>query len=315
MKVIFLFLDGVGLGWRDQPQNPLLIAKTPFLDSLLEGEKLCRGIHGLQNLQVSIYELDACVGVPGLPQSATGQAMILTGENAAQRLGYHYGPKPNAELARFLTNGNLFHILQERGYRVSYLNAFPPIYFQNIASGRRLYSTIPLAAVSAGLRLNTQADLIAGRAISADFTAEGWRTHLGFSNVPSLSPYEAGKRIVEIAQSYDFVLIEHWLTDYAGHRQNMAEAIHLIEIIDQVLRGIVSNWDFTQGVIWLTSDHGNLEDLSHRRHTLNPVPLLIFGSAEMRKGLPALHSLLDIYPSLLKLFPARAEANLNLGRT
>ncbi|MFN3308256.1 MAG: hypothetical protein ACK44E_03525 [Anaerolineales bacterium] len=304
MKIIFLFLDGVGLG-EPTSQNPFLLAETPFLDSLLQGQKLCKGIHAFQNEVVSVYELDARVGVQGVPQSATGQAMLLTGTNIPQQLGYHYGPKPNATIARFLTNGNLFRALRERQYRISYLNAFPPLYFENIASGRRLYSAIPLAAVSAGIQLNSHEDLVAGRALSADFTGEGWHSHLGFCDVPILTPKEAGQRIAEIAQGFDLTFFECWMTDYAGHHQNMAEAIRLLELIDRVLEGIATNWDFSEDMLWVTSDHGNIEDLSHRRHTLNPVPLLLIGSHPTRKELPAFWSLLDIYPSLLRLLPEK----------
>ncbi len=304
MKIIFLFLDGVGLG-EPTSQNPFLLAKTPFLDSLLHGQKLRKGIHPFQNEMVSVYELDARVGVQGVPQSATGQAMLLTGTNIPQQLGYHYGPKPNAAIAGYLTNGNLFRTLRERQYRISYLNAFPPIYFENIASGRRLYSAIPLAAVSAGIKLNSLEDLVAGHALSADFTSEGWHTHLGFHNVPILSPMQAGQRIAEIAQGFDLTFFECWMTDYAGHHQNMAEAIRLLELIDHVLEGIATNWNLSEGMLWVTSDHGNIEDLSHRRHTLNPVPLLLIGSHTTRKELPAFRSLLDIHPALLRLLPTK----------
>jgi 2,3-bisphosphoglycerate-independent phosphoglycerate mutase len=302
MKVIFLFLDGVGVGNPEPSQNPFLLANTPFLDSILHGQKLSKGINAFHSDLVSVFELDACVGVAGIPQSATGQAMLLTGQNIPQHLGYHYGPKPNPDIARYLTNGNLFNVLQARGYHTCYLNAFPPTYFENIASRKRLYSAIPLAVTSAGIRLRSLADLVAGNALSADFTAEGWRTHLGFQNIPTLSLDQAAKRIAEIACRYDLAFFEYWLTDYAGHHQNMAEAIRVLETIDRVLESLVNHWELSQGMIWMTSDHGNIEDLSHRHHTLNPVPLLIFGSPSLRKELPFFQSLLDIYPALLKLF-------------
>jgi hypothetical protein len=304
MRVIFLFLDGVGLGDHHSVENPFLAAKTPFLDMLLHGKKLCKGINGFESEQLAIFELDAQVGVAGVPQSATGQAILLTGKNIPQQLGYHYGPKPNREIAMQLANGNLFTTLRKRGYPPTYLNAFPPSYFENIASGRRMYSAIPLAAIAAGITLNTIDDLRAAKAISADFTNEGWRTYLGFPEIPILSPYEAGKRITQIAQHFSFIFFEYWLTDYAGHHQNLAEAIRILETLDEVLEGIVTNLDLSQEMLWITSDHGNFEDLSQRRHTLNPVPLLLFGDRTVRGQLPTFHSLLDVYPALLQLFPA-----------
>ncbi|GAB4474414.1 MAG: metalloenzyme [Anaerolineales bacterium] len=305
MKVIFLFLDGVGLGDPRSAHNPFNHAHTPFLDSLLEGQKLGWGINKFHNEIISVFELDASGGVSGIPQSATGQAMLLTGKNIPQQLGYHYGPKPNPEIAAYITNGNLFNTLRQNGYRSHYLNAFPPLYFENIASGRRLYSAIPLAVISAGIKLNTIADLIAGRAISADFTNEGWRSYLGITGIPTLTPSEAGKRISEIASGFDLTFFEYWLTDYAGHRQNMAEAIHILETIDRVLESIVTSLDLSETMVWVTSDHGNLEDLSHRRHTLNPVPLLVIGAEHVLTELSSVHALPEVYPALLRLFPSR----------
>jgi phosphopentomutase len=43
----------------------------------------------------------------------------------------------------------------------------------------------------------------------------------------------------------------------------------------------LSSWK-DSGLILLTSDHGNLEDLSTRHHTRNQVPLLLIGSQDQR---------------------------------
>jgi bisphosphoglycerate-independent phosphoglycerate mutase (AlkP superfamily) len=46
-----------------------------------------------------------------------------------------------------------------------------------------------------------------------------------------------------------------------------------------MLAGLLDAWDDDEGLIVLTSDHGNIEDLSQRGHTRNPVPTLVIGSA------------------------------------
>jgi hypothetical protein len=43
--------------------------------------------------------------------------------------------------------------------------------------------------------LFTYEDLVAGRALSADFTGEGWRTMLGFPDAPVMNPREAGRKL------------------------------------------------------------------------------------------------------------------------
>lgn len=300
MRLLFLFLDGVGLGEDDPQRNPFARAHLPALQTLLGGERLVRRAAPLESRRASLLALDACLGVAGLPQSATGQAVLLTGQNVPGLLGYHYGPKPNPPVAEFLSNGNLFSRLIQAGRRTAYLNAFPPGYFDGIRSGRRLYAAIAHAAVSAGLALRTQDDLRLGRALSADFTGQGWRERLGLLDTPVLAPDEAGRRLAALAAGGDFSLFEYWLSDYAGHSQDMHAACRLLESFDQVLAGLLAEWDDDAGLILFTSDHGNLEDLSTRRHTRNPVPALVIGAPELRRRFTAaLHDLTSVAPTIV----------------
>ena len=137
------------------------------------------GAAPFESQRATLLPLDACLGVPGTPQSATGQATLLIGRNVPAEIGYHYGPKPNPAVAAYLRSsngahgGNLFQSLRDAGKQSALLNAYPEGYFATIASGRRLYSAIPLAVVSAGVALKTADDLNAGRALSADFTGRG----------------------------------------------------------------------------------------------------------------------------------------------
>jgi hypothetical protein len=300
MKLLFLFLDGVGLGADDPQHNPFARARMPALQDLLTGKRMLNSAVPLETKRASLLALDACLGVPGLPQSATGQTVLLTGQNVPAQLGYHYGPKPNPPVAEFLANGNLFSRLSQAGRRTAFLNAFPPGYFDGIHSGRRLYAAIAQAAVNAGLPLGTLDDLRLGRALSADFTAQGWRERLGLPETPVLSPYAAGQRLAELAANQDFSLFEYWLSDYAGHSQDIEAACKLLETFDQVLDGLLEGWDDSSGLILVTSDHGNLEDLSTRRHTMNPVPALVIGAPMLRERFTkGLHDLTHIAPAIM----------------
>jgi len=306
MKILFLFLDGVGLGLDDHSINPFARAEMPNLISILNGHRLllqsvgdstpthrrqqdlAAGIeshtttipivHRLETPRATLMVLDACLGVDGLPQSATGQATLLCSQNIPAAIGYHYGPKPNPVVGEFLRIGNLFSTLYKGGKRTSFLNAYPPRYFEVIQSGLRIYSAIPLAVTSAGLKLKDAVDLFVGEALSADFTAQGWRTQLGISDTPVFDHYHAGQHLAILASAYDFSFFEFWLSDYAGHSQNMTDACNLLEAFDKVLGGLVEAWDDNEGLILITSDHGNLEDVSTRRHTRNPVPALLIGA-------------------------------------
>jgi 2,3-bisphosphoglycerate-independent phosphoglycerate mutase len=311
MKILFLFLDGVGLGPDDPATNPLARAKLPSIERLLGGLRLVGGKFPLSTQHATLLGLDACLGVPGLPQSASGQACLLTGTNVPAELGYHYGPKPNLEVARLLSNGNLFGLLREQALRVDFLNAYPPRYFQSINSGRRIYSSIPFAATNAGIRLKGISDLEKGLALSADFTGQGWRDHLGLPDTPILSLTEAGHRLAILAQACEFSFFEYWLSDYAGHRQDMQAACQLLEDFDHMLSGLLEAWDGRQGLILITSDHGNLEDLSTRRHTFYPVPCLIIGAPELRQRFVSdpelLSDLTGVAPAIYSFLTSEAE--------
>jgi 2,3-bisphosphoglycerate-independent phosphoglycerate mutase len=298
MRVLFIFLDGIGLGEHHPETNPFSRASMPHLNRLLAGRSLLKDTAPFHGEHASLLAVDPAVGVSGLPQSATGQAMLLTGKNIPAALGYHYGPKPNPEVAAFLKDGTLFSDLAKAGKKAVLLNAYPPRYFDGVDSGKRLYSSIPLAVTNAGIPLFRQDDFFAGRALSADFTGEGWRTMLGYSDAPVMDPHQAGRKLGALAEEYDFALFEYWASDYAGHKQQMEVAVHLMESFDNVLGGLVESWD-DEGLILVTSDHGNMEDLSTRRHTDADVPALVIGEktarAEFTRDMTALT---DIAPAI-----------------
>jgi len=301
MKLLFIFLDGVGLGIDDARINPFARADMPYLQRLLGGKRLLVSSAPYHGERASLVSLDAGLGIEGLPQSATGQAVLLTGKNVAELIGYHYGPKPNLAVAEFVRDGNVFSLLNQKDYRAALLNAYPPRYFESIGSGRRLYSAIPMAVTSAGIPLKTEKDLYEGKALSADFTGQGWRDHLGYSDTPVMDHLQAGERLAALAQDYELAFFEFWLSDYAGHKQNMEAACTLLEGFDRVLGGLSKTWKDEDGLVLITSDHGNLEDLSTRRHTNNPVPALLLGAEHRRQEFTAqLSSILDIAPTIME---------------
>jgi len=287
-KVLFIFMDGIGLGVDDPETNPLARADMPFVRSLLGGQRLIASTAPFESDKVSLLALDAELGVEGRPQSATGQAVLLTGINIPAELGYHYGPKPNASVREFLKDGRtLFSWLRAKNKTSALLNAFPPRYFSGIQSGKRIYSSIPQAVTNAGISLFSHEDFLAGRAMSADFTGQGWRDMLGFPEAPLRSPYQAGVLMAGLASGYDFSMFEYWPSDYAGHKQDMDWAVRQMETFDLVLNGLLDTWDPDQGLILVTSDHGNMEDLSTRRHTDVNVPGLLIGSQSARDAFTA----------------------------
>jgi hypothetical protein len=282
MKVLFIFLDGIGLGENKPELNPLAHAKMPNLNALLGGRSLLKESVPFVGERATLLGIDPAVGVDGLPQSATGQAILLTGVNVSAGIGYHYGPKPNPEVAAYLNNGTLFSRFVKAGRKAALLNAYPPRYFHGIDSGRRNYSSIPMAVTNAGLELFKQDDLFEGRALSADFTGVGWRDMLGIADMPVMDPHQAGRKLASLAMGYDFSLFEYWASDYAGHKQQMDTAVELLESFDGVLGGVMEEMD-DELLVVVTSDHGNMEDLSTRKHTDADVPALVIGERAVRE--------------------------------
>jgi hypothetical protein len=299
MKLLFLFLDGIGLGENDSEKNPFVRAKMPYLESLLGERTLVHESAPYEGDRATLLSIDPSLGVKGLPQSATGQAVLLTGINIPAELGYHYGPKPNPEVAQYLDGKTIFAKTVKAGKKTALLNAYPSRYFEGIDSGKRLYSAIPLALTNAGLPLFTQADLYAGNALSADFTGKGWREFMNLTDSPVFEPIEAGEKLTELAKQYDFAFFEYWASDYAGHKQDMDSAVNQLERFDGVLKGLLETWRNEDGMILLTSDHGNMEDLSTRKHTAANVPLLLFGNKKVRREFQQdIHDLTGIAPAI-----------------
>jgi 2,3-bisphosphoglycerate-independent phosphoglycerate mutase len=283
-RVIFLFLDGVGLGVDDPTINPLVADTYPTLHKLLQGRRPVLATGRFSGAEAELIPTDAQLGLPGRPQSATGQAAILTGINASQRLGEHYGPRPDARVRAILDEGSLFRRLREQGRRGYFVNAYPRRYFEAVERGKRLLSAMPYAATVGGQALLAHADLLAGRALAADFTNAGWRDELGYTDVPVYSPEDGGRLLWTIAQGYDFLFFEHWYTDVLGHARDLAGAVANFHRFDRFLAGLLAVADLAQTLIIVSSDHGNVEDCSHGKHTENPALTLLLGADRQKLG-------------------------------
>lgn len=307
-RVFFLFLDGVGLGPDDPSVNPLALRGYPTFDRLLGGAapvaSAVAATGRLSSERAELLAVDARMGVLGRPQSATGQAAILTGINAAQRLGEHYGPRPDDRVRRVIDEGNLFAGLAAAGLTTRFVNAYPQRYFDAVARGKRLLSAIPYAVVQGGQPLPTYEDLVAGTAFSADFTAEGWRSELGYTDAPVLTPEEAGRALWDLASGCHFTFFEHWLTDVHGHEQALDRAVEDFARIDRVLGAFLDAADLAETLVIVASDHGNVEDCSHSRHTENPALGLLAGAGRAEYA-ARLRSLTDFTPIILDFLGAR----------
>ncbi|MDI6767543.1 MAG: alkaline phosphatase family protein [Bacteroidota bacterium] len=274
--VLMLFLDGVGVGKKDASVNPFFSTEMPSLKELLGGNMFHLRDCRYSSEKTSVTSINTTLGVSGLPQSGTGQAALLTGMNAPRIIGKHFGPYLYSSLKPIVAEQSIFRKLQARKVKCCYANAFPRQYFEYLNSTSRRTTAITHAWLTAGNQLNDAASLETESSLSADITNERWHK-LGYPNLPIISPEEAGNRLIHLTKENNFVLYEYFFTDHAGHSQSKKEAIEVLERLDKLIKGIVNSIDYDSMMCIITSDHGNLEDLSTKSHTRNPVPLIAIG--------------------------------------
>jgi len=299
MHILFLFLDGIGLGENNPAINPFAAAQMPIVTRLSNGQRWLRGIGKQHNARATFIPTDPRLGIAGRPQSGSSQAAILTGHNVPQIIGRHYGPKPNEAIRTLLQQDNIFKYLNEQGKRSALLDGYPPRLLNDIERGYTLPSSIQFAAIQGGHPLFTQDDVFAGRALTAEWTGTSWRDYLNIHDTPVYSPQQAGRKLVQISRHYDFAFHSHWMTDYVGHRGPFERGVELLEVFDGVMEGILDTWHDDEGLVIVTSDHGNMEHIGDRKHTENDVPTLIIGK-DKDQFAQDLQELTDFVPRIKK---------------
>jgi len=278
-RVLLIFIDGLGLGPSDSPCNPLARFSPAVLNCY--SDRL-----GPLPRQGVCLPVDTCLSVDGIPQSATGQASLFTGVNAAQLLGRHLSGFPNQELRTLLAQQSFVQRLRKQNYSVHFANTYTPAFFENRP---RWVSVTTAVCESAGLRLNVLPDLLAERSLYMDFT-----NRLLVANghmVPVWTPEKAAHVLVEQAQAHDVCFYEYFLSDLAGHRGTPEENETIVRELDQFLSHVVDRLDLDESSLIITSDHGNIEDSCVPGHTVNSVPGLFWGPI---RSLVASRSQLDL---------------------
>lgn len=307
MKVIMIFLDGFGLGNEDE-LNPYFYARTPFFDSILEGHLLYNHIGKIITDRVVMIPTDALLGVIGTPQSATGQTTLWTGINAAKQVGYHVRAYPTAPLREIISSASIMKLFVSRGQTATFANAYNDRYFELVKKRKLRHSVSTLITLSAGNPLRNLDDLRKGRAVYQEFTNQ-LLVDRGYA-VDIISPEEAGENLASIGKEHDFTLYEYFITDKIGHRRDFDAAIKIYEALDAFIGACVNASDLNKTLIMLVSDHGNIEDLSTGRHTLNPVPTLIINDHVNKTDYEKIHSLTDITPYVLGLSSRKEKGAL-----
>lgn len=283
--LVWLALDGVGHP-ADAPLGSVWEQDLPSLRPLVEA--------GLA--------LDATLGVPGLPQSGTGQACWLTGLDAVrrmgqpgvggqagERLGEHFGPHPGPTLQRLLRQYSLPVRLARAGGRLALVNYYAPQYFHFQArnaqvpsaevpsaqghstqqSGRNRMGCFPYSFQAAGLPLNPPNVPLVRASLGLNYQRP-WTPVQDVSELQRL-----GEKLAVSAQEHDLLVADLWFSDLIGHEgrnptpPDVRQAgLAWLRRLDALVAGLLG----AGARVVVSSDHGNLEDLTVKAHTLARVP-------------------------------------------
>jgi 2,3-bisphosphoglycerate-independent phosphoglycerate mutase len=297
MSVYLIFWDGVGFGRKDPESNPFFFAPLPALKTLCGDELFTLRRRRTATRLASVTPVNATLGVAGLPQSGTGQTAMFTGVNAPKIAGRHFGPHPYSTLVSIIKAQNIFRRINALGAVSRFANGFPDRYLEYLAANPSKTPVVALAYASVNGGLHTHRDVQSGAALSADIVGSRWK-ELGHAGIGPVLPEEAGRRFYELGRDCQFILFEYFITDKAGHAQDRAAASEALERADRFIDGLMTRFDFSRDTLILISDHGNIEDLSTRSHTRNPVPLITAGKG--KEFFPrSIRRLTDLTPAVI----------------
>jgi 2,3-bisphosphoglycerate-independent phosphoglycerate mutase len=296
-SVLLFFIDGLGIGKRG-PFNPFDNLNNADPLAIFQDEPPAVLLDGI------VVPTDANLGIEGRPQSASGQTTILTGINAPQLLGYHKQGFPNQALLEIIREHSIFKQLQAAGISpISFANAYTERFF---VERPRWISATTAAVEAAGLRFRTVADLLRGEAVFMDFTNK-ILIERG-EQVSERTPATAAQILADISTKHRFTLYEYFITDKVGHAQDMVQAKVILQQLATFIRELLGLLDLDRITVILTSDHGNIEDLSVRNHTLHQVPTIIWG-AKRHEVATRIQSLADITPTIVALLTNTIKAH------
>ena len=133
---------------------------------------------------------------------------------------------------------------------------------------------------------------------------------------PEMSAPEVTDKLVAAIEggTFDLIIVNFANGDMVGHTGILEAAIKAAETIDRTLARLESAVTASGGVMLVTADHGNCEQMqepdggAHTQHTLNLVPFIMVNAPAYVHGLSD-GRLSDVAPTLLRLLelPQPAE--------
>lgn len=144
-----------------------------------------------------------------------------------------------------------------------------------------------------------------------------------YDQQPEMSALLITDRVIKEIKTdnYDVIIMNYANSDMVAHTGNLEATIKAHEVLDQCVKRVVGEVLKKNGVVLITADHGNGEEVRNlqtgdidKEHSTNPVPFFIVGNQfEGRAGLsgdvpggdlslmPPVGMLADITPTMLKI--------------
>lgn len=107
-----------------------------------------------------------------------------------------------------------------------------------------------------------------------------------YAQKPEMSAKEVTKKIVEavMAEKYDFIVVNYANGDMVGHTGDLKATVKACQVVDDCVRQVTETVLGKGGVVLITADHGNAEELENmqsgqpdKEHSTYPVPFIIVG--------------------------------------
>lgn len=117
-------------------------------------------------------------------------------------------------------------------------------------------------------------------------------------------------------ETFDFILVNFAGPDMVAHTGVIDAAVKAMEICDQCIGRIVDAVLKKDGVVVMTADHGNCEEMidlqtgeADTKHSTNPVPFILIKNGLVGRELPV-GGLADVGPTILRIMGLEVPAEM-----
>ncbi len=141
-----------------------------------------------------------------------------------------------------------------------------------------------------------------------------------YDQKPEMSAREQTEKLLQKLQEkkYSFILINYANPDMVGHTGNIGPTVKACEVVDECIGKIVNFVLAYDGVLFITADHGNAEEMINpesgaidTEHSKNPVPFIVVSKKYLGKhDMLSTGILADVAPTILSLLKIEIPSSM-----